>query len=463
MKNTLLLGLIFLPTQLFSMQTVKHETGDWHSWAGVQCSPSRIYYPETIVEVQNIIKEALKNRIPVRFVGSGHSINNLVCTSGYIVNTDAFNRVLSIDTKNCTVRVEGGMKLKHLFKELARHGLALLNQGFIKEQSIAGALATGTHGTGKTGTLSDFVIGMDLIDGRGNYHKISADSNPGWLDAARLNLGALGFVYAVTLQCVPLFVLRHKRKMKDWTEVFEHFQEYYHDNDYFMIMAHPVSDKALVYTWNVTYEKPTNNFFIRLSERLLTNEITNYLTIKAAYWIPGVTNDFIEHFFKAMEQKEHREYSYRTLSPIKRPFQVEDYIEEEIAIPINYFKQAVQDIFALYRKYEKDDFELVGFMTCRFVKGSRKALLSPAYDQDCAYISLITLSCFKKYREFYQEFERIMRKYTYARSHWGKFNSMSRSYVAQVWGENVEQFNRVRSILDPYKLFTNEYLFERIG
>lgn len=446
----------------FCIYTTIHSH-EWHNWAGNSCNPTHIFYPKTIEEIRLIIKMAGVNNMPVRFIGSGHSLNDLVCSNGYLVNTDSFDKILNINEKAGLVRVEGGIKLKHLFKKLARHNLALLNQGFIKEQSIAGALATGTHGTGKTGTLSDFIVSIELIDGLGNYQIISRDSHPEWLEAARLSLGTLGFVYAVTLQCVPLFVLSHKRKLKPWTEILEHFQEYYNNNDYFMIMAHPVSEQALVYTWNVSYEKPTNNFFIRLKEKLFMNEVTNYLTVKLAHLAPGITNDIIDPLFKAMEQKEHRAYSYKTLSPIKIPYEVKDYIEEEIAIPIEHFTKAIHDIFELYKHYDKNDFELVGFMTCRFVEGSRKALLSPAYDQDCAYISLITLSCFKKYKEFYQEFENLMAKYPIARPHWGKYNGLTQAKVNSLWGINLERFNQVRTLLDPYNIFSNEYIKARLG
>jgi FAD/FMN-containing dehydrogenase len=446
------------------LDAIRHETCSWHSWSGNECHPQKIFFPESVQEVQNIIRIAVKNTIPVRFIGSGHSLNDLVCTdNGYLVNTDKFNKILKINTKKNTVRVECGIKLKHFYKQLAQHGLALQNQGFIKEQSIAGALATGTHGTGKTGTLSDFIISIELIDSQGKYHVISTKSNPEWLQAARLHLGALGFVYAVTLQCVPLFVLTHKRKMKSWAEVLANFDTYYNNNDYLMMMAHPISENVLVYTWNKTNEAPTNNFFIQLQERLFSNEVTNYLTIKFAKLTPELTNDFINALFKAMQQKEHRELSYKTLSPIKNPLEVQDYIEQEIAIPIEHFVDAIKDVFALYKNYEKKDFELVGFMTCRFVKGSEKALLSPTYGRDSAYISLITLSCFKRYKEFYAEFEQLMSKYGAARSHWGKYNDLTKERVQELYGENLAAFNQVRAQLDPHNVFTNNYITQRLG
>jgi len=465
MKKILFATLVILQIPMYgSIENICYEQRLWQTWSGNECFPTKLFYPKTADEVKEIIRDALQKKVPVRFIGTGHSINELVCTEGYLVNTDNFDKILEVNPKLGLVRVEGGIKLKTLYKILAKeYGLALLNQGFIKEQSIAGALATGTHGTGKTGTMADFIVSIELIDGQGNYHVISRNSNPEWLEAARLHLGTLGFVYAVTLQCVPLFVMEHERTMKPWKEVLEHFDEYYKSNDYFMLMAHPITNNVLVYTWNATTEQPTNNFFIRLKEHLLTNEITNYLTIKMAHIAPGLTNDFIDLFFDAMEQKKHREYSYKTLSPIKDPHEVKDYIEEEIAIPIHHFKSAIQDIFDLYKKYEHKDFELVGFMTCRFVKGSKKALLSPAYNQDCAYISLITMNCFTKVKEFYQEYETLMSQYAIARPHWGKYNTLTKEKVANLYGDNLKKFNDVRAILDPHNIFANNYTNERLG
>ncbi len=453
----------FSTNSFCTFESIRSESTECHTWSGNTFKPATIFYPNSIEDVQEIIRNAIKTDKKIRFFGSRHSLNDLIATNGYAVNTDSFNKILEINQKMGTVRVECGIKLKQLFKELAKNNLALLNQGFIKEQSIAGALATGTHGSGKTGTLSDFIVSVELLDGLGKYHVISADSNPQWLQAARLHLGTLGFVYAVTLQCVPLFVLSHARKAHTWHDIFENLEQYYLKNDYFMLMAHPISDNVLAFTWNVSQEKPTNNFFINLTQKLLMNEITNYLGIKFIHWQPGLTNDFIDHFFKAMEQTEYREYSYKTLSPIKDPLEETDYIEEEIAIPMQYFRSAIEDIVALYNKYKKHNFELVGFMTCRFVKGSRKALLSPAYDQDSVYISLVTLSIFDQYQQFYAEFEKLMSKYQHARPHWGKFNQLTQTTVAALYQNNLTQFNAIRAILDPYKLFTNNYVEQRLG
>jgi L-gulonolactone oxidase len=151
------------------------------------------------------------------------------------------------------------------------------------------------------------------------------------------------------------------------------------------------------------------------------------------------------------------------LSPIKNPLSANDYTEEEIAIPVEHFQSAIRDIFALYKKYRGEGFELVGFMTCRFVQGSTKALLSPAYNQDSVYISLVTLSSFAKYRDFYQEFENLMAQYPFARPHWGKFNTLTQDRVSELWNNNLAQFNKVRAALDPNNLFSNAYLDTRLG
>ncbi len=451
--NNLTKGIPFLENSSFTNWAHTHE-----------CHPAKTFYPKNREDVQKIITEAIERNIPVKAVGSGHSMNNLWCTTGYFIKTDLLNDIISIDKKNMTVTAQCGIKMKYLFRILAKKGLAFTNQGMMAEQSIVGALATGTHGTGQTGVLSDYVIGAELIDGNGNFLRINKDENAELLPLIRVNLGALGFIYSITLQCEPLFRLKHKKITSSWDKMLEgkKYLEWYHKHDYFMFLGHPLTDTILIYTYDRTTKPVKKRWKVQLKEKLLMNKVMNYLQIKMAHWLPGVTNEFLDRFFHMMEHKSIRDYSYKLLSPLKSPPEIEDYIEEEIAIPIEHFDSAMREFLALYKKYEDRDFELFGVISCRFVKGTKESPLAPAYGRDSAYISINSMRHFAAYESFFKDFEAIMTKYD-GRPHWGKFNHLDQAQVLQLYGQQAIDFNTARAKLDPNHLFGNEYLQDLFG
>src|SRR4051795_2043452 len=172
----------------------------WSNWSrGQSCAPAEQLRPGTSTEVA----QAVARGRAVRVAGAGHSFSGGVPTDGTLLSLERMDRVLDIEPASGLVRAEAGIGLRALVRELHRHGLALPNLGDIDAQSLAGALATGTHGTGgRLGNLSTAVSAMELVLADGSERVVDAG---GELAAARVGLGALGVVVAVTLRCVPAF------------------------------------------------------------------------------------------------------------------------------------------------------------------------------------------------------------------------------------------------------------------
>ncbi len=436
---------------------------NWSNWGNTQtCTPCKILYPETREEVQALIVEAVRQKVPLRAVGSGHSWSDVVCTNGYLVTTDRLNRILSIDTKTCQVKVECGIKIKDLVLELAAEGLALSNQGFITEQSIVGALSTATHGSGHTGTLSDFIVEMEIIDGRGRLQTVSESSHSDWLPAVRVGLGATGFVYSVTLQCEPLFCLSHERVMIPFEQMLETYKELYQNNDFCTCMVHPSSRKTLLYLWNKTAKPITRNFLKGLKNDVLFNYAMNYTIVKSMSYFPRLGNKCFESFLDTMQESKHIEYSYKSLSPLKDPLATDCYIETEYAIPFESFVEALQKVLTLFDDYERKGIYLFGIVTCRFGPAQTRAYMSPNYGRETAYININIFNCFPEYEEFFKEFEQILEVYE-GRPHWGKFHSLTKEKLATLYKDNFKKFNNVRKQIDPYNIFANEFVTRCFG
>lgn len=449
--------LIILSFCLISKVSV-YPQKDWTNWGTNQrCVAKEILAPTTLLQMQEIFIKAATENAQIRAIGSGHSWSDLVCTDGYLINTDAFNKVLSIDKEKLQITVEAGIKIKDLIKILAQEGMALSNQGFITEQSIAGAIATATHGTGHTGTLSDFIIAVQLLDAQGVLHTVSETSNPDWLPAVRVHLGALGFVYSVTIQCEKLFVLNHRRALIPLNTFLQEYKEYYENNDHFMIMAHPNSDEVLGYFWNRTRQPISNNVLICAPENILMSNLAHQLGIISLSRFPKTANMCMKALLHALQQKDHREYSYITLSPLKCPVSVNYYIEEEIALPLESLGAAFEETRQLFSQYEESGTPIIGLITCRFSPGLCSSYLSPCFGRDTAYLTVNIINYFDEYENFFHAYERIMEKYN-GRPHWGKFHYLDAEKVRNLYGESARKFNEVRKQLDPANRFANNFV-----
>lgn len=184
----------------------------WTNWAGnLSCEPRRVVVPADRAAAIDAVRAAIRDgAAPIRVSGAAHSFSPIVPTDGTLVSMDRLAGVVSVDAAARTATIAAGTRIHALGDPLRAHGLALANQGDIDQQAIAGAVGTGTHGTGPSlGSLSTMVAGVELVDGRGQVVAIDA-SRPDDLAAASLSVGALGVALAVTMRLVPAYKLRER-------------------------------------------------------------------------------------------------------------------------------------------------------------------------------------------------------------------------------------------------------------
>jgi len=159
----------------------------------------------TIAEAQEIVAAARK----VRVLGSRHSFNGIADSEETQLSLAALNKVLTIDAAKMRVEVEGGIRYGELAPVLQEHGLALANLASLPHISVAGAIATATHGSGSdTGNLATAIVAMDIITASGEIVSISRDADGDTFAGAVVNLGALGAVARMTLEVEPTYQVR---------------------------------------------------------------------------------------------------------------------------------------------------------------------------------------------------------------------------------------------------------------
>ena len=181
-------------------------TQQWQNWARTErVTPRQVRTPRTTSELSTIVTEAARDGLRVRAIGSGHSFTGVAVAPDVQVRPDAMDGLIAVDRATGLVTVQAGIPLHRLNPLLAEHGLAMEVLGDIDRQTIAGAISTGTHGSGERfGSISTQVRALELVTADGSVLTCSATENPELFTAARVSLGTLGIIATVTLQCVPL-------------------------------------------------------------------------------------------------------------------------------------------------------------------------------------------------------------------------------------------------------------------
>src|SRR5947209_3072604 len=213
----------------------------WHNWSGsVQCKPRQIAKPANIDALVRIIKACNSDNRHVRVVGSGHSFTPLVQTNDVLMSLKYIQGIEEIDTKRSTVTVLAGTQLNTLGEALYARGLAQENLGGIDVQSVAGAISTGTHGTGvRFGTLSTQVDGLTLVTATGELLECSPERNPDIFKAALVSLGTLGVIAKVKLRVVPAKRLHFKSHREGLSDCLTNLQQYNQEHSHFELFWFP--------------------------------------------------------------------------------------------------------------------------------------------------------------------------------------------------------------------------------
>ena len=205
----------------------------WKNWEGrFRSRPKYWHKPSTIKEVVSIVRSGTSEK-PVKVVGAGHSWSDIAMPRVHLVTLNRMNRILSVDHELHQVTVEAGISIHELNTELAKLGLGLSNQGSVNAQSIAGAISTGTHGSGPTfGGMATQVLSLKLVTASGEVLFVSPEENVELWDAVRVGLGALGIVVEVTLQCEPAFCLHSLEEPVPFDTMIRDIQAYAYGSEH---------------------------------------------------------------------------------------------------------------------------------------------------------------------------------------------------------------------------------------
>ena len=439
------------------MASVGTEAGSrqWVNWAGDQsCRPVESIRPGDRDELAAAVAAAAGAGRKVSVAGSGHSFTEAAMTSGTMLHIEALRGVIDADPASGLVEVGAGTVLADLNEELARMGLAMENLGDIDRQTIAGAVSTGTHGTGaKLRNISAQVVGMELVLGDGSVRRLGADERPELLRAARVGIGALGAISAVTLRCVPAFTLDRVDRPEPREAVLDAFQERADAHDHFELFTFPYADNALVLERNRTGEppRPRGRGAAFFNDVVLENWALEALS---------ATGKAFPRAIPTLARLAGRVASgSRTLDRSDRVFANERrvrFTEMEYGVPREHGPEAARRVIEWVRSNRYPVF----FPIEMRVAAGDDALLSPSHERDTAYIAVHQYRGME-WRPYFEAVEAIMAEYG-GRPHGGKRHFLTAATFAErypAWAE----FQAARDELDPNRVFTNEYAERVLG
>src|SRR5436190_20153616 len=174
----------------------------WRNWAGTESAvAASVVQPRDVAEISKAVTGAAELGRTVRARGNGHSFTGAAAAHGVALDLSRWTGMVAADTESGLVTVRSGTTIRAVNAELDRLGLAMTNLGDIDAQTISGAIATGTHGTGaRLGGIATQIAGLELVLADGSVVTCSATERPDLFAAARIGLGALGVITTVTLQ-----------------------------------------------------------------------------------------------------------------------------------------------------------------------------------------------------------------------------------------------------------------------
>lgn len=414
----------------------------------VTTRPTAWHAPASEAEVIEIVRGARGRRL--RVVGAGHSWSAIAAPEQVAITLDHFAGVIARDDHTVTIR--GGTRLEDLNAALAAAGYALPIVGSIAEQSLAGAIATGTHGSSLVhGNLSSLVERVRLVDGRGEVHDMGAGDPR--LEAARVHLGALGIVTELTLRITRAFRLAETVERIPVREMPARLESIARSAEYVKVWWMPHTRDAHVFRCERTDDAPTTKPD-PLRQRWIDNHILHPFVFPLALRVgllPGLTPKIMAVVANTFDQPRRVGVSTLMLST-PMPFR---HRETECAVPMH---RAAEAVDRTLRAIERERLVVNFPLEIRFVRGD-EAWMSPAYGADTCQIGAYCWG--PRAPAYFAAFWREMRALD-ARPHWGKELDHTDEEVRALW-PRARDFLALRDELDPERVFGSEFHTRTLG
>ncbi len=443
MQGTLLAGFFGAAAPAMA----RADTLPWRNWSGgLSCQPRQRLVPTS---EQALVDFFASTTGTVRPVGSGHSFSPLVPTDGHLLVLDAFNGILTHDASALHATIGAGTRLGDLGPALARIGQEFFNLPDIDRQTLAGATATGTHGTGiDFPALSGYVTALRLVTPQGEVIDASATSRREVFDAARVSLGALGVVTQMTLQNRTPYRL----KQQSWTakveDLLRDFDTLAAKHRHFELFPYVHSDYAIALATDETTDAVDNPPPDPAEDAGFIQLIRELSQVPPAERLP-IINAVAEQSPPSVRV----DAAHRILANVRNV----RFNEMEYSVPVEAGADCLREILATIRNKELD---VVFPLEYRYVRRDDTWLGMSSGEHDHAAIS-VHRAAWEDYRPYFDVIEPIFWKYG-GRPHWGKIHSLGAAELSRLY-PHFADFQALRAQLDPEGRMLNPHLRHLFG
>ncbi|KZX79450.1 FAD-binding protein [Oleiphilus sp. HI0009] len=414
----------------------------WKNWSGNQrCVPSARIAPQNLADLQTWLRN---NQGKMRSVGSGHSFTALVPTDHTLISTSYIRGVTQAVDKIMQADIAAGTQLSSVGPALNEMGQAMINMPDVDRQTLAGAISTATHGTGRAlQCLSAYTTEIELLTAKGELLTCNNDTNHDVFKAAQVGLGTIGLITRIRMQNREPFKLRRLARWHKYEEGLaqaEAFSKAHRNFEFYVI---PFTGMILSDALDETDEAVTAR------EEFDGNN--GLMDLKLARDYLGWSNEFRElvlgTYMKTLSDETNIDHSHQIYATERNV----RFNEMEYHLPVENGLKALDEI----KRLIESQFQQVFFpFECRFVKAD-DCWLSPFYKRDS--ISIAVHRYFEEdHSPLFAAIEPIFQKYG-GRPHWGKLNTFTPEQCANAY-ERWEDFKQVRQALDPDDQLLNPYL-----
>jgi FAD-linked oxidoreductase len=398
-----------------------------------------------------------KDGLRVKPVGSGHSFTPVAVTDGVQVRLDRLTGLLDIDVDPASGRgvatVAAGTPLHAFNADLARQGLGLANMGDVAVQTVSGAVATGTHGTGReVAALAEQIAGLEIALPDGSLVRCSAGHEPDLFQAARLGLGALGVVTALTFRVEPAFLLHAVDERGSLAEILDRFDDYTageHVEFHWLPFTDAVQLKRNSRTSGPA--RPLGRFRARWEGDVVENlgiGLVQRVTRAVPRWTPLVNGTAAG----LISRRDYVDAAPAVFTSVRRV----RFHEMEYALPRGVAVPALRE---LCRITDEGPWRIAFPVELRLAPAD-DVWLSTAYGRDTVYVACHAYPR-TDYGGWFAAAEGLFVSFG-GRPHWGKLHTRDAAYLRGVY-PRLDEFRAVRDRVDPGRLMANGYLQRVLG
>lgn len=429
----------------------------WRNWARTEHSrPVLKIAPRSAAQVVLAVQRARDTGHTVKPIGASHSFTGIGASDGIRLSMDRLRGLVAADLAQHRVTLWAGTRLYELPAILEPLGLALENMGDIDQQTISGAISTGTHGTGVAfGGIATRVVGATMVTGTGDILRVDERENPELLPAIALSLGALGVLLTVTLQCVPRFLLHAVEAAAPLAEVLEHFEQRSRAAHHFEFFWFPHTTSTRTKT---NTRRPLDSGAKPLAKisRFVDEELVNNVLFGAVAGVqsaaPVLTPAVNRAIGSVSSRRDYCDESHRVFVTRRRV----RFREMEYALPLAAVPSAVRELRELI---ERRRFRVSFPLEVRSAAAD-ELWLSTAHGRESGYVAVHRYAGDKD-REYFLAAESVLRAYG-GRPHWGKMHTLGAADLVELY-PRFRDFVQLRDRFDPERVFANPYLDRVLG